>query len=47
MLFFYKQLVLRAVAEDLISASKGAALLNCPLDDFLDSAATHGLIRGL
>jgi len=30
----YKQLVLRAVAEDLISASKGAALLNCPLDDF-------------
>jgi Zn-dependent peptidase ImmA (M78 family) len=30
----YKQLVLRAVAEDLISASKGAALLNCPLDEF-------------
>lgn len=30
----YKQLVLRAVAEDIISASKGAALLNRPLDDF-------------
>lgn len=30
----YRQLVLRAVAEDLISASKGAALMNCPLDEF-------------
>lgn len=30
----YRQLVLRAVAEDLVSASKGAALMNCPLDEF-------------